>query len=690
MFNKYSHINDLTLLRKPQKRIIPQGPDLSNFITGNVNLKKLANFGLEMMKFLPKFEQLIYAGKMHGDDVTFTHHSSGGEETLNFSKEWWDAFNEFEITDENSNGSIVDELTKYGLVNKDGDGSIDDMLSDLNGDGKITNADTILWHENDHRDEDGFRQWRQTWIAGQHHRTDRFGPFGSEDGSGFAGGGMGARFKNIDFVAEANEWNHIGKKNNPEDKIHDSLVEDQAFFVNDILSRAEKNWNDVKRLLDTKFSGQSFYEIVMSRSYKTANNGQELTPEQAFLLVAAMYESRERAWAAMTEAFGPVTLTRNDKAMIDWLDKNSLAVKTNSYVNSHELALFPLFFYIQHSFQNQVTMFYEKNKGDGYNLSALDGERFWEFTNWAKGQLQMFKDSIDKLSISDDEKTQRKGAIQDLIDGWFGATDDQNKPRWEGYKDVTSGESWVGVNVNTVWGNVVEVKEPEVTSASYGWDRKWHGEPLVVRISGQENSISLSPHHQDYMQNWIRIFNAAFGNQSYLNLRWSGDVHPNYGPPQLFGMNFNEVVSGYDYMHNWMVHAVGAYFKKGEGMDIVHVMEKCAKRRVAAAEFKKDMRDYLERKEELEQQKAEEEKVAAKAEAKAREERKRQAQKAEAKRSSQTSSQATSKSSSWGGPARTDEEKKAFQKALQKLNQRILGASSKRKAWLQKTRQENQ
>jgi hypothetical protein len=43
-----------------------------------------------------------------------------------------------------------------------------------------------------------------------------------------------------------------------------------------------------------------------------------------------------------------------------------------------------------------------------------------------------------------------------------------------------------------------------------------------------------------------------------------------------------------------------------------------------------------------------------------------------------------------GGVARTAQEKKEFQKALQKYSQRILSASAKTRAWLNKIKQGNQ
>lgn len=679
--NKYAHINDLALLKKPRKRIIPQGPDLSHFITGNAELKKCANFALEMMKFLPKFEQLTYAGKMQGTEVTFTH---GGKKTQ-VSQEWWDAFNEFSITD--------DELNGYGLSG----------LTDSNGDHRISNADTIPWYESSHPGEDGLTQWRTSWVFGQHHRVDRFGPFGSEDGSGFAGGGMGARFKNIDFVAEASEWNHIMTRGGNPDGQGLALA-DQSYFLTpsdysnfNFLGAIGKTWDDVKNLLETKFAGQSYYQIVMSKSY------QALTAEEATLLIAAMYESRERAWAAMTEAFGPVNLTRNDKEMIEYINNHSLLTKVNTYTNSHALALFPLFFYMQHSFQNQVTMFYEKNEGDGYVLSALDKRRFWEFAEWARSEVQKYRDQFkltdeeekalngndQKAKIAAEKKKNAYEAVQRLYDEWFGAVEAKSgKPVYAGYKDQVR----IGDEVKDVdWKNtssdhgewvvgfdlylpnqkhVTQIWRPYVTYASYGWDRKWSDDPIMTGKFFQDW------HHASAndVKSWTALHNALYGSESYINPIFPGE-HPNYAAAQFYGLSYIGVVSGPVFASNWVVHAIGMYLKNGEGKDILKVMERCSQKRVAAAEFKQDMKDYLTRKEELEYEKAEDEKAALKALERTRAQRKE-----------------TEKRGQGSGTRVVDgsTNKKDMERALQKLRQRLLTASSKHKAWLKKIRENNQ
>lgn len=704
MFNRYSSVNDLALLKKPRKGIVPQGPDLSNFITGDADLKKLADFGLEMMKFLPKFEQLIYAGKMNGIDVTFTHGPEDDEAQV--SQEWWDAFNEFNITD-----GEIDSDSRFACFRelRDDHGAVTrTRLTDLNGDGHITNADTIIWHENN-GGADGMADWRQDWVAGQHHRVDRFGPFGSEDGSGFAGGGMGAQFKNIDFVAEGSEWNHIKQKNGKEDGQGLALA-DQSYFLSrseyntdfDFLGAIGKTWGDVKTLLETHpaLAGKSFYEIAMD----PAKSYQSLTAEQATLLVAAMYESRERAWQCMTEMVCPVDLTRSDRDTINYIDHESLLTKVNSYTNSHELALFPLFLYMQHSFQNQVTTFYyDRSKGDAYTLSALDDARFTDFTNWTRGKVNEYKGSLSGAAQT---------AVQGLYDKWFGAADVENgRPIWAEKRDITDGYDRVDVRGQGLIAydsdtgsayTVSYIRKPIVEHASLGWDRKWNDEEITFEDSGGNAHVQRWHGRPAYeVTAWTSLHNPSYGSQSRFNSNWAGG-HANYDASQFYGLNYNSVVMGSAFANNWVVHAVGMYLKRGEGMDIMHVMEKVSKRRVVAAGFKKDMTDYIERKEELEDEKALEEKIAIQAQMRAQMEKKKANLKAAARnynrvgngRNNTTppprNNQNRTGGQNAGGAARSREEKQAFQKGLQEYNQRILAASAKRKSWLQKTKQDNQ
>lgn len=756
MANKYAGINDLAFLKKPKKKIISMGPDLANFVTTSKDLKRLANFGLEMMKFLPKFEQLTYAGKKGADEKEpnakyieyyVTKREANGRENRVLERsyvteDYYEAFTEF---------STANPAEANGLT-------------DLDGDGGITNLDSIIkWGRDGH---DGLGAWDTNWVAGQHHRVGSFGPWGSEDGSGIAGGGLGANFKNIDFIAEGSDWNHIYRRNSKEPD--STAIEDKAYFVDDMLRNAGCSWSQVTELLKDEFSGQSFYEIVMSRSYKNADGSDWLTPEQAFLLTAGLLESRERAWEAMKQLFGPVTSSRNDGEMIAAID--SFVKKQNSYMNSHELALFPLFFYMQHSFTNQVTMFYEENKGDGSVYSSLDKERFWEFSEWLgrstynNGGAQKDDKPWGKLydyKNSRAEGSAEREAASRLIDRWFGATKVENeRPLWEGYNDrcadgkvrkayfaevveevdplwealktaefidsdgnikddrnldllaaafpwltetqkakisqIFEGSEAISENSPRDWApapaglhlngeTVIAFWRDKVVDESYGWDRKFNywgntryivagGDNLTYNdfVQSEENPWNDQNWKNNHwrtpsnMESWINLHNSIYPDAK-INSRWRGG-HPNYTPSQLFGLDFNSVLRSVDYYTNWVVHAVGSYLKCGEMMDMVRVMEKCAQKREASAAFKQDTKDYMMKKDELEYEKAMNEVAAAKAAARAKAWLNSQKPKKPARNSAAAKP---------AGPSA--EERRNFQKALQKYANRVMRNSGKRR-----------
>ncbi|MEA3493215.1 MAG: hypothetical protein U9R38_02385 [Candidatus Margulisiibacteriota bacterium] len=697
-YNKYAHITNLTLLksRKPRKGIVPQGPDLLNFITGNKDLLKLGNFGLEMMKFLPEFEQLAYAGKMNAEEgdegAVYFEHGPDNDKTW-VTQEWWDAFNEYELTDKNGDGNFdaADiDLWGYG-EEQDGNGVVTrTALSDRNGDGRITNADTIIWEEDNGR-EDGYTEWRTNWISGQHHRTPVFGNFGSGDPNGcFAGSGMGGRFRNVNMVMSAGEWNHIMLKNDHSKDNQSALQDaDQAYFVKDFLKAIKKEWIDVKNLLDNNvhLAGKSYYQIALDGSY---NN---LTASEAALYTAAMYESRERAWYAMSAMLGPVENTRNDQAMIDSVD--DFIFSHNPYMNHHALSMFPLFIYMQHSFQNRVTTFYEKGYNNGHELSNMDRDIFWKQSKWfgrkdfngdSNSEANMLYAYRDQYNSGSDEYN----AVNSLINDWFGATEVENgRPIWENYQDEVSSWQWVNLDSATSdyigsmpasgdgygsWSKVVAVKMPTSSYKSYGWDRKWAKDYYVRLENGVEGNVWRRTHKLD------RLHNSLYGHLSRMNENAAGwdEHHPEYTTAQFKGLTYNAIVQGPEFANNWAVHAVGMYLKWGEQMDIVRIMERCAAKRVISSRYKQDKTDYADQIEELQQEEIREKKQSLKRAAKSRKRRK-----AEEKKAAQRGK------SSQGYVSKSDE-KKAFQRALQKMRTRMYKKhTSNTKARLQKNKQKS-
>jgi len=710
--NKYAFTSDdPTLVRKPFKKIVPKGPDLANFATHNANFKKLANFGLEMMKFLPQYEQMIYEGKKSaqaGDEgtVSFEHGldpATGKPYVTYVTKEYWEAFNEYDAK----------TINPGLLLNLDGDDKTPGTgLVDLTGDGRVTNIDSLKAWEAKNPGQDGYTTWRSGWVSGMHHRAGSFGNFTEDPETGMAGAGTGGAFRNIDFEVSADEWNHI--KYTKSEKYDPTAIEDKAYYANDLLAASGKSWEDVKNLINNKFPGQSYYQIVMNGSYAS------LSSDEAFLLTAAMYESRERAWAMMTEVVGPVTETRDDAKMMAHID--AFMKTTNPYLDGHSMALFPFFFYIQHSFTNQLTMFYEKGDNNGYNMSDLDRSQFWKFSQWLGrntfnhtgikregdgykcaddfdyqgGVLYDLWVSLDQQSSAANDKNAtiiaRRDAVGNLINKWFGATEAADKPRWEEYLDTANGGNWVGVNSGAVWAwdsgagwswkTPTSVYKPNIAAASYSWDRKWTGvearERIKIKFGNNQDAVT------DYMggnPGWIKLFNIAYGDTNRLNDAYTGQSHANYAGAQFENLSFNETLMGQAFNSNWVVHAVGTFYKKGVGQDLISVMQRCAAKRVAVAEFKQDMNDYIVKLQELAEKQVQEAKAANLAKQRRKALEKQSMNKPAAKSSSQQNSASKSKEKEYKIGS------KEYQQRLVKYSQRLLQGNAKRKQLLKNMRE---
>jgi len=402
---------------------------------------------------------------------------------------------------------------------------------------------------------------------------------------------------------------------------------------------------------------------------------------------------------------------------------NSFIKGNNPYLNHHALSLFPLFFYAQHSFLSQVTMFYEQGKayredvhtsrGDGYNDSVLDNQRFHEFVEWSGrgqynadhdidltanrsggvnmaegGKLYEFRDSLSGTSGYD--------AVSGLIEEWFGATEREDEPRWEQYGDhAVDGGHWVTVSdIGTVTAKTSsnigisllpnQVLVQNFDSAAYGWDRKANANDFIITSS---TNGDITYHVNQFVDGdgWTRLHNAIYP-ESRIELN-ALNGHNQYAVSQFYGLNTTQVMGASQaFASNWIVHDIGMYLKYGEGMDILSVLERCAKKRQIHANFKYDKTCYQERKEELEDEKAQDEKIVLKRMQKA-------------KLLSKKSQHGSAKSASGNKPSGANQQAqhnnrdghmkgtKEYSASLQKLNLRILSGSKKRKDWLKKLKE---
>lgn len=600
-YNKYSRYSNPDMIKfmpRPRKGLVAEGADLNNYYSGDDTLNLLVNFGLEMMKFFPALEQLSYAGRMTPEDMEKDEsyelwHGKGDDgKATKVTYEWLEAFNQYTLNGKTNEATIKE--------------------SELNGWDEL--------HENGHHTiDDGFGN-RQNWISGMHHRTGSFGNFGSQGGLS-AGGGAGSAYKNIDFLAEGNEWNHIRSKTKQKKYVKAEALSDNTkltlqatgrsilfgTYGQSKLSAADDDrlqeisglrgvtsWTSVQNILNntklygTNYAGDhgalSYYDIVMQGTYKN------LDADEGFLLIAAMYESRARAWEAMRQIFGPVTATHSDADMIEAAQR--FIAERVPYRDSHAIGFLSLFLETQHSFLNRCSAFYKPVEVAryGFENSLLDDVKFREFSTWAGrasytagglakanddpegenyyrltgrgGKLFEYRDDLWENCYDDEkiDKTEKAklDAVDQLIENWFGATYSDNTP-------TTMQEK-----VNT----------------GYGWDRKWK---TIDDIAGH---------------------NSAHGNQSYISPN-ADPGHAEYVQTQFNQMNEAMVMGPSTlYRKSWVVNAFGNLLRNGANLDRLRIMEKIEEKRNNSVDFKKDQQDYLARKEDLEYEKAQEEKMA--------------------------------------------------------------------------------
>jgi hypothetical protein len=741
LYNKYQYIDDPRLLTRPQRAIVPSGSSLTSFDSKSPTLDQDCNFALEMLKFLPKTEVLGYAGQktaVAGSpgavDIQHGHYDANGNGNANGSpendwvtKDYYDAFNEYSLppSDATLTMAEIEGMTEPDKSDSNYDADEAkyqkfkaEVVHDCNGDGRITNSDVLQICEELDPSVDAFQDWYTILAAGKHHRSGPFGSFGNDTEGGVAGDGMLAGFSNIDAVksSTADDWNHIKGSVGNYDMAYNPTV--QAALAANGLS-----WGDVENMLSQQFSGMSYYEIVMDPNKKY----QTLSPKDSLLLTCAMDESRYRAWKAMTDLFGSVSDTRSDQAMI--ADINKAVKGLNSYNDHHSISLIPFFLYIQHSFTNQATNYYEKGLGEhdgttykigdseGYNKSYLDTVNFSAFSQWL-GSLnynadkgcdhldksyagQLFEQrgtwtDDDEAALNNSSGSQRAAlqarkdkvlATNALIDEWYGATDPVkanknidgidklSEPVWEGYQDVWESDDWRSIaplrldNGKTI----VEVNFSQLKGVSYGWDRKASNYPIECKDASGE--IWWTSWASD--ANWITVQNAI--SSSKVNTK-NNDAHENYDTAQFQGLTADGTTTGPLFNGNWVVHAIGMYYRAGSGLDLMQTMNKSMMRRQVTADYKKDVTNYTDRKDELAEEQAEDEKIAQLAQAKAKAERKKWLERGK----KPAAGKATSNNNASQSAAAAAAQKQAFNKSLQGLAQKLYDGGAKRKAQLKK------
>ncbi len=651
--NKYQSSTNLDYTR-PHKRYLPGQPDLSNFSTNSDELAKLTNFGLEMMKFLPKFEQLAYAGRntplrLDEPHANLQYKSLESDEIVDWAvtQEWLEAFK-------------------------------------LYPDGDYDNQDYAYEYGLQYDDEN-------LWPSGMVHRQGAFGGFANR-GSFAAGSGVGSNYKNLDFKAEANEWNHIRQKTKSKGaNSGDTLPDNTAYTgtmeavgnsltytdhgpytadgepptndnpltqVNPYIEDLDQliSWQEVVNFTrDFTYNGehQSYYDIVMSGSYTSITDSAD-----AMKLLIAMYESRARAWEAMRVMFGPVMDTHDDGKMMTATDK--FLSRVNENTNSHALGIAPFFLEIQHSFLNRLFSYYKGPAAEGmwgYDVSSRDRAEFTSFNQWSWEKYERYMDE----NIEDTYQ----GAMGYFMRAWGNdARDETSAPSVP--KSISS---------DTMNGN------------RFGWDRKYFYVGSMSTDTNENDINDFTDSHSDP------------GDEPYMGAPLPSDdgIHAGYTSAQFLGLNDVGVMGGERFKNNWVVHAYGMYLKNGIALDRVKVMSRIELSRSYSQEFKKDTGDFRDRKEEIGIQKAQEEAAAMKGQAKRLAEQKRRpdairvGSKSKAGNNNDRNSPPPSPRRSGGNNNNRFAgmgTKAEFKKALQGFANRFLGHSAKNKAMLAKIKKD--
>jgi hypothetical protein len=645
----YELANDTTGLFKPLPPVSPAAPDISNWV-GNDTMGRQANFGMEMLKFMPRFEMMAYAGKKkapEGEGQTINYFDNDGvAQTWQVTDDWYNAFNEYGIS-----SALYDKWT------------IDPDHNPLVGTNPTNNSGVVSWLTG-HTTSEGYNyhalDYHTTWVFGFNHFN-----IGIKPDQYWWGEGTGGNFTNVDFIAESGEWNHIGVKKHADQKDarwEAGVGQNNLFGVNDFLQSIGTSWESANAMLNSdQFQGLNYYEMVMNMtngrpSYKNLNQMGQLQ------FIATMIESRNRAWQAMSEVFGPVAKTWDDQQMMShfqtWLNQN------RSPVFSHGLDLFRFFFGIQHSFINRVTQFYkdgDMGKHEGYNQSALDSYAFAEFgkdmggewynnadfngdgsktrgaifdyvasqfgwgddiQNFMKSDIPGFSPTTKPGEIglpgafsdySEAQKAKLRGCKW-LAEQWFGAAKStaayNNMPKWEGHMpafDLGNSDHYDVFNIAGVGEVRVSKAVTDPNEArSYSWDRvagPYHkdGSGYIVTTGGDHWS---SPEETNLIHDALRGMGYQIG---YVTPYTDYYNHYNYARVQFAGLTYRDIMGSggkmEPYQNSWAVRSEGLLYRSGHQTDMMRLWNWLSNKAMMQKAHEEDKDKYDEAKERIEWEK---------------------------------------------------------------------------------------
>lgn len=602
-FNKYDYIDDLYALQKPRQRGLPSFK-LDKFERGSYGasqyktVSQMANFGMEMMKFMPKWERMVYAGKAyeefkgptaeadkakwqfvikHGTNPLYNP-DIPGLDALDpkiceyVTPEFWQAFG-----GEEKQAEI--NAWEAGHPGKDADGN---TIIVTGGDGLTdwrdpTNSDALAGNE--------------VIDFGDFHNV---GPiFSSPVDFGIWGGDMGAEYKNLDFSGNAlNFTNNIYTSKDKTDLDGLAAVSGDAQDPDVIAGLAAANigsLSDAAQIIEDDMEGKlqdgdGYYEIIQKAygdytKYNAPNqtldvelstnlgiNGKINQQKFSFALTMLMEESRYRVDTMLSTVFGPLQSTissaatpNNDQIMIDHIDGWMNSVKG---VNPHDLQLFEGFLGMQHVYTNVST---------SYFASDPSMTQSWFDRKVYNGQIDNggTTDPFSKQLKSLAEGFSRKKIARQAVGAYF-VTDST-----ETHVQNSDGKQTTDVAIPFLWENDTGNGENK-----FGYDRIYYTDNFSS--SDVPNSNPHASEDQESHANMVRA--------------------------QLTGLTIAQM-DGRDnlYKTNWAVHAVGKIDRESTLKDNQLVASLDAMARQYHALDKQDMRDYYDRKEELEYEKAQEE-----------------------------------------------------------------------------------
>lgn len=198
----------------------------------------------------------------------------------------------------------------------------------------------------------------------------------SKRGSTIDGTGMGKYINNIDFYDAAGDFDHI------DDTINNA---GDILLVEDITPEL---WN--KAISSLEGQEGNYYDIMMQGISGYSS-------EDAYHLMVAMLESRERASSAYTNIFGSADLSAEERSNV----LNQFIEQYRDKIDNKKMGTLSFLLNIQQSFYSRIMPMY--GGSDQFYTSDLDKSRVNEFNETLSEKLAEYIGIADFESLTDAE-----------------------------------------------------------------------------------------------------------------------------------------------------------------------------------------------------------------------------------------------------------------------------------------------